>query len=77
MQQQTNYNQIVQSINKLEYPDKKKLFDHLKGIIDSNSKPGKKSKNTSWLGCLKDYTEIHGDIISPVMDENQWEALAE
>ncbi len=77
MQQQTNYNQIVQSINKLKYPDKKRLFNHLKEIIVSNSKTGKKSKKISWLGCLKDYTEIHGDIISPVMDENQWEALAE
>jgi hypothetical protein len=28
-------------------------------------------------GCLKDYTEIHGDINSPVMEENQWEVLSE
>jgi hypothetical protein len=77
MQPQTNYSQLVQSINKLGYSDKKRLFNHLKSIIDSTSKTGKKSKNISWLGCLKDYTDIHGDIISPVMDENQWEVLSE
>ena len=37
----------------------------------------KLSEDDSWLGCLESCTEIHGDIVSPVMDENQWEALAE
>ncbi|NIM16212.1 MAG: type II toxin-antitoxin system RelB/DinJ family antitoxin [Candidatus Aminicenantes bacterium] len=41
---------------------------------ETQSKP---AEDDSWLGCLEDCTEIHGDIVSPVMDENQWEALAE
>ena len=43
----------------------------------TKNKPSEDDQNTSWLGCLEDCTEIHGDIISPVMDENQWEVLAE
>lgn len=46
----------------------------------SNDNKGNKSSGEeetgSWLGCLEDCTEIHGDIVSPVMDENQWEVLA-
>lgn len=30
-----------------------------------------KHQKSSWLGCLSDKTQIHGDIISPVIDENQ------
>jgi prevent-host-death family protein len=28
-----------------------------------------------WLGSMKGRMEILGDIVSPVMDENDWEAL--
>jgi DNA-damage-inducible protein J len=45
--------------------------------LETKKKPPGDNQNTSWLGCLEDCTEIHGDIISPVMDENQWEVLAE
>lgn len=34
--------------------------------------PNKKS----WLGCMKKEGEIVGDIISPVIDENEWEVLS-
>jgi prevent-host-death family protein len=28
-----------------------------------------------WLGCMKDRIEITGDIISPILDEKEWEVL--
>ncbi len=36
--------------------------------------PPKKKK--SWLGMYKDQIKIHGDIISPAVDESEWEALS-
>jgi uncharacterized protein YeeX (DUF496 family) len=68
MQQQASYNEIIKTINNLKFSEKLRLLNHLQKIIDSNDKTVKKNKNISWLGCLEDYTEIHGDIISPVMD---------
>ncbi len=68
MPQQTSYNEIVKTINSLKLSEKLRLFKYIQEIIDSNNKTVKKNKKKSWLGCLKDYTEIHGDIISPVMD---------
>lgn len=32
-------------------------------------------KPDQWLGCMKDHIEIMGDIISPVLDEKEWEVL--
>jgi len=29
----------------------------------------------SWLGCLSGTAEIQGDIVSPVLDAADWEAL--
>jgi hypothetical protein len=77
VQQQTSYNEIIKTVNNLKFSEKLLLFNHLQKIIGSNDKTIKKNKKKSWLGCLKDYTEIHGDIISPVMEENQWEVLSE
>lgn len=77
MQQQVSYNEIIKRVNNLKFSEKLRLFNHLQDIIDSNEQRVKKNKKKSWLGCLKDYTEIHGDIISPVMEENQWEVLSE
>ena len=33
--------------------------------------PGRKS----WLGAMKGTVKITGDIVSPVVDEKEWEAL--
>jgi hypothetical protein len=55
-------------------PKKFKLFESKVPNKEAQDKP---AEDESWLGCLEDCTEIHGDIVSPVMDENQWEALAE
>jgi len=32
-------------------------------------------KPDQWLGCMKDHIKITGDIISPVLDEKEWEVL--
>jgi len=32
-------------------------------------------KPDQWLGCMKDSIEITGDVISPVLEEKQWEVL--
>ena len=32
-------------------------------------------KPESWLGCMADTVKITGDILSPVLDEREWEAL--
>jgi prevent-host-death family protein len=32
-------------------------------------------KSDPWLGCMKDRIKITGDIISPVLDEKDWEVL--
>ena len=32
-------------------------------------------KPETWLGSLKDSIEIVGDIVSPVIDEREWEVL--
>jgi prevent-host-death family protein len=29
-----------------------------------------------WLGCLRSTGRIAGDVVSPAMDEDRWEALA-
>jgi hypothetical protein len=76
MQQQMSYNEVIKRVDSLDFSSKLRLLNHLREIIASNTNTGKKSKNSSWLGCLKEYTEINGDIISPVMDENQWEVLS-
>ena len=47
-------------------------------LFESEEKgdPGTAHRNGSWLGCLADKTQIHGDIIAPVVDESQWEVLS-
>ena len=30
-------------------------------------------KPEKWLGCMKDRIKISGDIISPVLEEKEWE----
>lgn len=58
-----------------------KMVKKKNGLPFESETPSKKTNNKSikddsWLGCLKDCTEIHGDIVSPVMDENQWEVFS-
>ena len=37
--------------------------------------PPKPNKPESWLGMFQSEGKIAGDIISPVVNENQWEVL--
>jgi prevent-host-death family protein len=39
------------------------------------SPPPPPPKKKKWLGCLKDTVVIKGDIVSPVMEEKEWEVL--
>ena len=32
-------------------------------------------KPDQWLGCMKGRIEITGDVISPVLEEKEWEVL--
>lgn len=32
-------------------------------------------KQKRWLGCMKDSLTINGDVISPVLNEKEWEVL--
>jgi prevent-host-death family protein len=34
-------------------------------------------KPDQWLGCMKDRIKITGDIVSPVLDEKEWDVLKE
>lgn len=31
----------------------------------------------SWLGCMRNEGKIIGDIISPVINENEWDVLSQ
>ncbi|MGH9433273.1 MAG: type II toxin-antitoxin system Phd/YefM family antitoxin [Terriglobia bacterium] len=37
--------------------------------------PSPASEPTDWLGSLANAMEIRGDIVSPVIEETDWEAL--
>ena len=37
--------------------------------------PPPPEKHERWLGCMKDDIKVLGDIASPVLDEDEWEAL--
>lgn len=37
--------------------------------------PSPTSKPADWLGSMKGRMEILGDVVSPVIDESDWEAL--
>jgi prevent-host-death family protein len=39
------------------------------------SPPPPPSKSRTWLGSMKDTIKITGDIISPALEEKDWEAL--
>ncbi|MBN2123607.1 MAG: hypothetical protein JW821_04905, partial [Deltaproteobacteria bacterium] len=39
------------------------------------SLPPPPPQKDSWLGSMKDTIQVTGDIISPVVDENEWEAM--
>jgi prevent-host-death family protein len=37
--------------------------------------PSPSAERADWLGSMKDRMEIVGDVISPVIEEGDWEAL--
>lgn len=79
MQHQSIYDQIVKTIDTLDYFEQLSLLNHIKRIVNPGKKTGQGSngKDTSWLGCLSEQTEILGDISAPVIEEKEWEVLSE
>lgn len=79
MLQQSDYQQAVQTIEKLDHSQKVKLLEELGKMIQASTVDGTRGngRKPSWLGCLADKTDILGDIIEPAVDAAQWEALAE
>ena len=39
--------------------------------------PPPPTRSDDWLGCMRDSIQITGDVISPVMDEKEWEVLSD
>jgi len=39
------------------------------------TRPPVPEKNQSWIGRYRDQITITGDILEPVVDENEWDAL--
>ena len=39
------------------------------------SPPPPPPKANDWIGFMRDQLEITGDVLSPALDENQWEVL--
>lgn len=39
--------------------------------------PPPPQKTKSWLGCMKESIKITGDVVSPVVNEKEWEILRE
>ena len=37
--------------------------------------PPPPEQHEHWVGCMKDDIKVLGDIVSPVLDEEEWEAL--
>jgi len=68
-----NVHSIIKSINcsneTVLVVDKEKLLVKIVPVLSK--------KQESWLGCMKGTGKITGDIISPIEDLNNWEALSE
>lgn len=73
--EQSNYKKIVQIIKQMEYYQQLRLLEEIKRIIEHGNKRKKKATST-WIGSLSGKTKILGDIVSPVMDEKEWEVLS-
>jgi hypothetical protein len=69
-----NYNQVVGIINQLKHCEQLKLLEDIKKIIAFNNK--KKRIDNSWIGALSGKTKILGDIVAPVVEEEEWEVLS-
>jgi hypothetical protein len=39
------------------------------------SPPAPAKRHQSWLGCMSAKSKIAGDVISPVIDENEWRVM--
>lgn len=68
------YLQIKQLIFQFDYIEQLKIMEEFKTIINFSTK--KKQENNSWIGSLSGKTKILGDIVSPIVEESDWEVLS-
>jgi hypothetical protein len=82
MSENIDYSKIVEIICRLSYTQKMRLLSDINRLIEAERErteresPGEKNEGPSWLGCMSEVTEIKGNITAPVLEENEWEALA-
>lgn len=64
---------ILEEVRKTGRPIR--ITRHGKPIADVVSPVGVVVDRDAWIGSMKDSVKILGDIISPVSDPDEWEAL--
>ena len=61
---------LLKQVNKTKKP--LRVTRHGKPVAEVVP-PSVEPATNSWIGSMKDVIEIHGDIISPANDEDEWE----
>ena len=64
-------------LDKVKRTGKPVLVTRRGEVIATITPPPEPQKPAQWLGALKSTGRIVGDIITPVLDESEWEALKE
>jgi len=65
---------LLEQVRKTRKPIRATRFG--KPVADVVS-PAPSPQEADWLGSMADTMEIAGDIVSPVIEETDWEALCE
>ena len=82
MSENINYSKIIEIICRLSYTQKIRLINDINRLIETEKERkgreiiNERNDGPTWLGCMSEVTEIKGDITLPVIEENEWEALA-
>ncbi len=65
---------LLEQVNKTKKPIRVTRFGR---PIAEVVPPSPSAQSDEWLGTMSDALEIVGDIVSPVIEEGDWEALRE
>ncbi len=71
--EQSDYKKVIGIISQWEYHDQLKLQEDIKKIMTFHKK---KPIPSQWMGSLSGTGRILGDIVSPVVEEHEWEVLS-
>jgi prevent-host-death family protein len=63
---------LLQQVNKTKKPLRITRFGK---PVAEVTPPSPEAPSGEWLGSMRDSIKIVGDIVSPVMEESDWEAL--